>query len=81
MRPSDHVLTTPVHDDSWCHTVGYVSPILVGAALARELRIEGVDGAGAAALLEAPARPASRSPRGSSSPAPGSTSSPRARWR
>jgi glutamine---fructose-6-phosphate transaminase (isomerizing) len=53
--PVDHVLTTPVHDDSWCHTVAYVSAILVGAALARELRIEGVSGAGAAALLEAPA--------------------------
>lgn len=52
--PVEHVLTTPVHDDSWCHTVGYVSPILVGAALARELRIEGASGAAAAALLEAP---------------------------
>ena len=51
--PVDHVITTPVHDDSWCHTVGYVSPILVGAALARELRIEGVDGARAADLLDA----------------------------
>ncbi len=56
--PADHVLTTPVHDDSWCHTVGYVSPILVGAALARELGMEGVDGAAAAAVLEAPGRPA-----------------------
>jgi glucosamine--fructose-6-phosphate aminotransferase (isomerizing) len=51
---ADHVLVTPVHDDSWCHTVAYVSAILVGAAVARELRIEGVDGAGAADLLEAP---------------------------
>jgi glutamine---fructose-6-phosphate transaminase (isomerizing) len=51
---ADHVLVTPVHDDSWCHTVAYVSAILVGAALARELRIEGVSGAGAADLLEAP---------------------------
>jgi glutamine---fructose-6-phosphate transaminase (isomerizing) len=52
--PVDHVLTTPVHDDSWCHTVAYVSSILVGAALARELSIEGVDGAAAEALLQAP---------------------------
>ena len=51
---ADHVLVTPVHDDSWCHTVAYVSAILVGAALARELRIEGVSGAGAEALLAAP---------------------------
>jgi glutamine---fructose-6-phosphate transaminase (isomerizing) len=53
-RAADHVLVTPVHDDSWCHTVAYVSAILVGAALARELRIEGVSGAGAEALLAAP---------------------------
>jgi glutamine---fructose-6-phosphate transaminase (isomerizing) len=51
---ADHVLVTPVHDDSWCHTVAYVSAILVGAALARELRIEGVSGVGAADLLSAP---------------------------
>jgi fructoselysine-6-P-deglycase FrlB-like protein len=51
--PVDHVLTTPVHDDSWCHTVGYVSPVLVGAVLARELGVEGVSGAGAGDLLEA----------------------------
>jgi glutamine---fructose-6-phosphate transaminase (isomerizing) len=48
---ADHVLVTPVHDDSWCHTVAYVSSILVGAALARELGRPGVDGAGAEALL------------------------------
>ena len=51
---ADHVLVTPVHDDSWCHTVAYVSAILVGAALARELRLEGVSGAGASDLLSAP---------------------------
>jgi len=28
------VLVTPRHDDSWCHTVGYISPLLVGAAIA-----------------------------------------------
>ncbi len=52
--PVEHVLVTPVHDDSWCHTVAYVSAILVGAALARELGIEGVSGAEAEALLAAP---------------------------
>jgi glutamine---fructose-6-phosphate transaminase (isomerizing) len=45
------VLTTPVHDDSWCHTVAYTSSILVGAALARELGMVGVEGASAEALL------------------------------
>jgi fructoselysine-6-P-deglycase FrlB-like protein len=43
-------LVTPVHDDSWCHTIGYTSPILVGAALARELGLE-VDVDEAEALL------------------------------
>jgi len=27
-------LVTPVHDESWCHTVGYTSPLAVGATLA-----------------------------------------------
>jgi glucosamine--fructose-6-phosphate aminotransferase (isomerizing) len=45
------VLVTPVHDDSWCHTVAYTSSILVGAALARELGMADVDGAAASDLL------------------------------
>jgi glucosamine--fructose-6-phosphate aminotransferase (isomerizing) len=49
--PAELVLVTPVHDDSWCHTVGYTSPMLVGAALARELGLDGIDAAGAEALL------------------------------
>jgi glutamine---fructose-6-phosphate transaminase (isomerizing) len=31
---ADHVLVTPAHDDSWCHTVAYASSILAGAAIA-----------------------------------------------
>jgi glutamine---fructose-6-phosphate transaminase (isomerizing) len=31
---ADHVLTTPIHDQSWCHTVAYTSAILAGAAIA-----------------------------------------------
>jgi fructoselysine-6-P-deglycase FrlB-like protein len=31
---SDRVLVTPVRDRSWCHTVGYLSPVLAGAAVA-----------------------------------------------
>jgi glucosamine--fructose-6-phosphate aminotransferase (isomerizing) len=45
------VLVTPLHDDSWCHTVAYTSSILVGAALARELGMEDVDGAAAETLF------------------------------
>jgi glucosamine--fructose-6-phosphate aminotransferase (isomerizing) len=49
--PAELVLVTPVHDDSWCHTVGYTSPILVGAVLARELGFDGVDPDSAESLL------------------------------
>jgi glutamine---fructose-6-phosphate transaminase (isomerizing) len=49
--PARHVLVTPVHDDSWCHTVAYSSSIAVGAVLARELGSSGVDAQGAEALL------------------------------
>jgi fructoselysine-6-P-deglycase FrlB-like protein len=45
------VLTTPVHDDSWCHTVAYNSSILVGAALARELGMADIDGSAASELV------------------------------
>lgn len=34
---SDHALTTPLVDGSWCHTVAYTSSILAGAAIARAL--------------------------------------------
>jgi glutamine---fructose-6-phosphate transaminase (isomerizing) len=34
---ADHVLCTPRHDDSWCHTVAYTSALAAGAALARSL--------------------------------------------
>ena len=33
-KAADHALVTPLRDRSWCHTVGYVSPILGGAAVA-----------------------------------------------
>jgi fructoselysine-6-P-deglycase FrlB-like protein len=31
---TDRLLVTPIIDRSWCHTVGYLSPILAGAAIA-----------------------------------------------
>lgn len=33
-RAADHVLTTPLHDQSWCHTLAYTSAIIAGAAIA-----------------------------------------------
>jgi fructoselysine-6-P-deglycase FrlB-like protein len=52
----DHVLGTPLRDASWCHTVGYVSPLLAGAAIAAAL--------GAPLLSAAAARSALRAPSG-----------------
>jgi fructoselysine-6-P-deglycase FrlB-like protein len=49
--PARHVIVTPVHDDSWCHTVAYVSSIAVGAVLSRELGLPVIDGAEAESLL------------------------------
>jgi len=51
---ADVVVRTPVHDDSWCHTVAYTSAILAGAAVAAELGLAGVDADAATAVLEAP---------------------------
>jgi fructoselysine-6-P-deglycase FrlB-like protein len=51
--PAELVLVTPVHDDSWCHTVAYTSAIAVGAALARELGLDTLDGAAAESTLRA----------------------------
>jgi glutamine---fructose-6-phosphate transaminase (isomerizing) len=46
---ADHVLLTPRHDDSWCHTVAYTSALLAGAAIAGRL---GATHAGSAAARE-----------------------------
>jgi glutamine---fructose-6-phosphate transaminase (isomerizing) len=51
--PAQHVLVTPVHDDSWCHTVAYTSSILVGALLGRELGLDVPDAATAEGILRA----------------------------
>jgi fructoselysine-6-P-deglycase FrlB-like protein len=40
---ADHVFVTPRIDRSWCHSVGYLSPILAGAAIAEALRPAGLD--------------------------------------
>jgi glucosamine 6-phosphate synthetase-like amidotransferase/phosphosugar isomerase protein len=31
---ADRTIVTPVRDRSWCHTIGYLSPVLAGAAVA-----------------------------------------------
>lgn len=36
-RLADIALVTPQHDRSWCHTVGYLSPILAGAAISGQV--------------------------------------------
>jgi glutamine---fructose-6-phosphate transaminase (isomerizing) len=41
-RVADHVITTPQHDKSWCHTIAYTSALAAGAALAEA--IGGLDG-------------------------------------
>jgi glutamine---fructose-6-phosphate transaminase (isomerizing) len=58
---ADHVLVTPRHDDSWCHTVAYVSALLAGASIASSLGATSVDAAAArdvlTAAIELDARP------------------------
>jgi fructoselysine-6-P-deglycase FrlB-like protein len=64
------VVTTEEMDQSWCHTIGYVSPILAAAAIAAhvaetptetepiaELLADGIDEAGATKLAEGLAWP------------------------
>lgn len=45
------VLTTGEQDQGWCHTVGYLSPLVAASVLAGRLRGEIVDGAALRALL------------------------------
>ena len=49
---ADHVITTEEQDQSWCHTVGYVAPMVVGMALAAKLRRSRLDAAAIRALLD-----------------------------
>ena len=84
-EPARHLMVTPVHDDSWCHTVAYTSSILVGALLARDLGGEKIDAGRAQSILAVgverpPAAAASPAPRASCAWAAASTSSRRASW-
>ena len=50
---ADHLLTTEEQDQSWCHTVGYLSPVIAMAVLGAELRGEALDPVVARAVLGA----------------------------
>jgi len=50
-RHVDAVIETPVADRSWCHTVGYVAPILAGGLIAAELGGPAFDAAGIEGFL------------------------------
>jgi fructoselysine-6-P-deglycase FrlB-like protein len=50
---SDQVIATQEQDQSWCHTVGYLSPVIVAAALSAELIGRAPDRVAVRALLEA----------------------------
>ena len=50
---ADLVTETHEVDQSWCHTVGYVSPLVVGTAIAGHLGGTRLEPAGASALLAA----------------------------
>jgi len=50
---ADIVVTTQEQDQSWCHTVGYLSPILAAAAIGDHLSGLAIDVGGVEALLAA----------------------------
>jgi fructoselysine-6-P-deglycase FrlB-like protein len=52
-RAADLVYPTPLADASWCHTVGYLSPLLAGAAIAVALGREQLSAAAVSAHLAA----------------------------
>jgi fructoselysine-6-P-deglycase FrlB-like protein len=47
------VITTEEQDQSWCHTVGYLSPIVAGAALAQAIRGQALDPSAVRAVVDA----------------------------
>lgn len=50
---ADHLLLTGEQDQSWCHTVGYLSPLVAGTVLAARVAGEEVDPVVLRALLDA----------------------------
>ena len=49
---ADHVLATGEQDQSWCHTVGYLSPIVAGVVLASKITGGRIDAVAIHALLD-----------------------------
>ena len=49
---ADLLLTTGEQDQSWCHTVGYLSPVVAAAVIAAELRSAALDPVSTRGLLE-----------------------------
>jgi glucosamine--fructose-6-phosphate aminotransferase (isomerizing) len=49
---ADVVIATEEQDQSWCHTVGYLSPLVVGVVLAARLRTTRVDAMAVRAVLD-----------------------------
>jgi len=49
---ADLVVTTDEQDQSWCHTVGYLSPLLAGTVLSAALRGDETDAVAVRALLD-----------------------------
>ena len=50
---ADIVVTTEELDQAWCHTVGYVSPLIAAAAVGGHLTGDGVDAAAVRSLMAA----------------------------
>lgn len=49
---ADHVLVTPLEDRSWCHTVGYLSPVIAGGVVAAAMFWRRLSGATVRAFLD-----------------------------
>ena len=49
---ADHLVTTDEQDQSWCHTVGYLSPIVVGIVLGSRISGTRLDAVAIHALLD-----------------------------
>ena len=49
---ADVLITTREQDQSWCHTVGYLSPVIAASAIAARLRGAPIDGVVVRALLQ-----------------------------
>lgn len=47
------VIVTGEQDQSWCHTIGYLSPIVAGAAIAMAVRGDTLDAAAVRAVVDA----------------------------